>query len=503
MARALKLPWVPNIGPQTDAYLSLADHLFYGGQAGGGKSDVGLGLALTAHKRSLILRRVNKDAVKLVQRVEDIVGHRNGYNGQQQRWKLGERLIEFAGCEQESDKQRFKGDPHDFIHFDEGCDFLESQFRFIVGWNRSADPGQRCRVVVASNPPTTAAGLWVTKYFAAWVDRNHPNPAKPGELRWYTTLDGVDAEVDGPGPHWVNGEPITALSRSFIPARLSDNPDLAYSNYSSVLAALPDELRRAYRDGDWTVGQQDDDFQVIPTAWIDAAQQRWEEKPPRGYAMTAMAVDVAPGGGDARVICCRYGGWFAPFVAEKIADKTGRLTAAEVVKYRRDRCPVIVDLGGGWGGDAVIALKDNGIDVVAFNGVTASFASTRDGKIKFRNKRAEATWKFREALDPSQEGGSVVALPPDAELKADLASYRWTQTLGGILIEDKETMRKRLGRSPDKGDAAIMCLAEGDRAVRRVTQSGRALHANTGRELVTGRNSPKPRTELITNWPSR
>jgi hypothetical protein len=37
---------------------------------------------------------------------------------------------------EEPDKQRFKGDPHDLIVFDEGTDFLESQYRIIIGWNR-------------------------------------------------------------------------------------------------------------------------------------------------------------------------------------------------------------------------------------------------------------------------------------------------------------------------------------------------------------------------------
>lgn len=473
--------WVPNSGPQTEAYFSLADELFYGGQAGGGKTDLGLGLGLTAHRRSLLLRRINKDAVKLVERGEQIVGNRSGYNGQLQRWKTADRLIEFGGCEFEQDKQRYKGDPHDLIVFDEGSDFLESQFRFIIGWNRSAVKGQRCRVVVTSNPPTTAAGLWVIKYWAAWLDSNHPNPALPGELRWYTTVNGEDTEVDGPGPHTIEGEaePIYARSRSYIPARLSDNPDLARTNYASVLASLPEELRRAYRDGDFSVGQKDDDFQVIPTAWIEAAQQRWNERAPHRMMMTAMAVDVAPGGGDQRVIAIRYGGWFAPLVAERQVDKTGRLTAAEVVKYRRDRCPVIVDLGGGWGGDALIALKDNGIEVVAFNGVVSVSTRTRDGKIKFKNKRAEAIWRMREALDPSQEGGSVVALPPDPELKADLAAYQWTLTTDGILIGDKQKMRERLGRSPDKGDAVVMCLSEGERAIERMLRAGRNAGAVT------------------------
>ena len=484
--------WVPNLGPQTDGFFSLADETFYGGQAGGGKTDLAIGLAITEHRRSLILRRINKDAVKLVERLAEIVGHRNGYNGQLQRWKLGYRLIEFGGCEQENDKQRYKGDPHDLIVFDEGSDFLESQFRFIIGWNRSSVAGQRCRVLVTSNPPTTSAGLWVIKYWAAWLDPLHPNPAMPGELRWYTTINGVDTEVDGPGPHVIEGErePVIARSRTYIPAALNDNPDLARTNYGSVLASLPDELRRAYRDGDFSVGQKDDDFQVIPTAWIEAAQQRWEPTPPRNTRMTAMAVDVAPGGGDQRVIACRYGGWFAPLQAERVVDKTGRLTAAEVVRHRRDKCPVVVDMGGGWGGDALIALKDNGIPVLSFNGVVASNARTRDGKLKFRNERARATWRMREALDPEQEGGSAIALPPDPELKADLASYKWSLTINGILLEDKLKTKERLGRSPDKGDAVVMCLSEGDRAVERearLNRSGGAPRVNLGFAKIKGR----------------
>ena len=159
------MKWAPNPGPQTEAFFSNADETFYGGQAGGGKTDLGVGLALTEHKRSLILRRINKDTLKIVTRFEEILGHRDGYNGQLQRWRVGDRQIDIAGCEQESDKQRFKGDPHDLIVFDEGTDFLESQYRFIVGWNRSTDPKQRCRVIVASNPPITPEGLWGVKYW--------------------------------------------------------------------------------------------------------------------------------------------------------------------------------------------------------------------------------------------------------------------------------------------------------------------------------------------------
>jgi hypothetical protein len=37
------MAWVPNPGPQTQAFLCEADELFYGGEAGGGKTDLGIG----------------------------------------------------------------------------------------------------------------------------------------------------------------------------------------------------------------------------------------------------------------------------------------------------------------------------------------------------------------------------------------------------------------------------------------------------------------------------
>src|SRR3954452_21034198 len=41
------MAWVPNPGPQTQAFVCEADELLYGGEAGGGKTDLGIGLALT------------------------------------------------------------------------------------------------------------------------------------------------------------------------------------------------------------------------------------------------------------------------------------------------------------------------------------------------------------------------------------------------------------------------------------------------------------------------
>ena len=132
----------------------------------------------------------------------------------------------------------------------------------------------------------------------------------------------------------------------------------------------------------------------------------------------------------------------------------------------------MIDVGGGYGGGPVAYLKDNAIAVAGFNGAETSSRTTADGQLHFVNKRAEAVWRFREALDPGQEGGSPVALPPDRALLADLTAPRWSMTPRGILVEAKEAIRKRLGRSPDRGDAAVMCWSEGEALAERRARAG-------------------------------
>lgn len=482
----LKKRWTANPGPQTQALLSEADEVFYGGQAGGGKTDLLLGLAHTEHHRSLILRRTNKESARFIERFSEIVGHRNGWNGQTSTFTFPKgRKVEFGGCQLEDDKQKYKGDPKDFIGFDEVSDFTESQYRFICGWNRSAKKGQRCRVVAAGNPPTRPEGLWVLKYWGAWLDPTHPNPAEPGEIRWYTTINEVDTEVDGPGPHMIEGEPIMARSRTFIPAQLSDNPDLSETNYASVLASLPKELRDAYRDGKFTASLRDDDWQVIPTMWVEAAMARWDESDGQGVAMTAIGLDCAGGGKDAAIIAPRHGAWFAPMTEVKGgASADGAEVAGRVLRVRRNDCPVIIDVGGGYAGAAIERFNDNGITYYKFNGSNTSMASAVGSGLKFYNKRAEAYWKFREALDPDQDGGCDIALPRDAELKADLCAATYEVGTRGIKLEAKDKIKSRIGRSPDKGDAVVMCWSEGARIAARSgsygARAGRAIRNIVG-----------------------
>ena len=70
---------------------------------------------------------------------------------------------------------------------------------------------------------------------------------------------------------------VKALSRCFIRSRLSDNPDLAETGYGERLDQTTQDLRRTFREGDFTVGMQDATRQVVPTRWVELAMQRWTE----------------------------------------------------------------------------------------------------------------------------------------------------------------------------------------------------------------------------------
>jgi len=492
-AATARMPWIPNVGPQTQAYYCRADVLLYGGQGGGGKSFLLVGCAFTQHQRSLIMRRRYTDLGALIEEALKLNGGRDGFNGSappKLRTREG-RLIEFGAAHHLGDEQNWQGQPHDGLFLDEAVQFAESQVRFLMGWVRTTDEGRRTRTVLASNPPVSTTGEWVIGMFRPWLDLTHAKPAKPGELRWYVTApDGKDLEVDGAQPREFDGKTYRPLSRTFIPASVDDNPFLVRTGYKAQLDNLQEPWRSAVRDGNFMAARADDERQVIPSAWVRAAQKRWNDnpRPPEGVPMTAIGVDIAAGGADDTVLAPRYDTWYAPLVAVPGKDTpTPSSAAALVVQHRRDGAAVVVDVGGGYGGGVVEHLKGNGIQTVRFNGANSSTTRTKDKMLGFVNKRAEAWWRLREALDPDQAGGSPLALPDDPVLAGDLTAPTFDVGTRGILIEDKDAIKVRLGRSPDRGDAAVMAWSEGQAAIRRrMYDGGGGQHADGGRYGSSG-----------------
>lgn len=466
------MPWCPNPGPQSDAYLSAADEMYYGGAAGGGKSQLAIGLALTQHRNSLILRRQSVDTKGIVEAIRAIPGAGQwksvGYGGEL-RTPDG-RLVEVGGCQYEDDWQKYAGRPHDFIDLDELPQFTAKQYLMLSAWNRVADPAahprQRCRVVGGGNPPLNPEGEWVLKRWGAWLDASRGPLTPPGVLRWYAVVGDEEREFPGGAAAEVDGKVYRPRSRTFIPARLEDNPALLATGYDATLDSLPEPIRSALRHGDMTASAPDDRWQLVPRKWVAESNRRWVEREAAGFPPLArLGADVARGGADRTAIAPYHedAGGGRPTV-RPVVVRPGRDTpdGQAVVK-------LVVDMGGGQEGGPrtnidAIGVGASAYDVARLMGLkgvlpvvvseATSWTDPRIPKLKFANLRAAMMWNVRRLLDP--EGGppdTRLALPPDPELMADLCAPRYEMRVGGIQAESKEKVAGRIGRSTDKGDA--------------------------------------------------
>lgn len=473
--------WRAVPGPQADAVASLADITGFGGAGGGGKTDFIVGLALTEHRRAIIFRENGTELVGINGRVRDLIGSRGGvYNGRENRWTFTRH--DGVACELDlgsfpdlGDEQKYRGRDHDLLAFDEATNMREAQVRFLFAWNRSVVPEQRVRIVLSFNPPNTTEGTWIIRFFAPWLDPQHPNPALPGELRWFATVAGVDIEVpdsrqfvlaaDGATRVYefdrakhLPEDVISPSSRTFIPSRVTDNPFLANTGYMRTLQALPEPLRSQMLKGDFKAGMKDDAYQVIPTAWVEAAMARWT-RPAKLPPMDSIGADIAMGGADEHVIMRRHGTWFDEPVAHKGQDvPDGATSGGHVVAAMRDSAVLHVDMLGP-GGHTYAFLASLGLQVVGVSfGDVVPNATDSTGRLKFVNLRSYLWWRMREMLDPLNNTG--VALPPHRRLLADLCAPKWSLPGQRIKVQGRDELVKKLGRSPDYATAAILALID-------------------------------------------
>jgi len=473
------LLWQPNPddgspNPQRLAYDSKADVIGYGGAGGSGKTDLGIGMALTKHKNSAIFREVGPELRGVKQRIRDLLASKSDFkpNDQLSRYVYGNKTIEFESCQYENDKEKQRGRARDFYHFDEATAFSKSAYEFITAWNRSTEPGQHCQVLLTFNPPSDESGTWIIDYFLPWIaylfpnQFEHHNPAKPGELRWYAVIDSKEIEVADGQPFEHDGVMVKPRSRTFIPGKLRDNPHLSGTNYEAVLQSLPEPLRSQVLLGDFGAARVTDPWQVIPTDWVRKAQERWLERDEPETPLTAVGIDAARGGGDNMTVSKRYDNWFGD--VEKtpgVNVEDGPALAAIVWQYLNSETPTdyinidVVGVGSS-GYDSLKTMYDN---VVPVNAGSGSDYRDKSGALKMRNVRAEYYWRLREALDPVH--GDDLALPLGNEVIADLCAARYSLTAAGIQIESKDEIKKRIGRSPDVGEAILLSNYRSDTGV--------------------------------------
>lgn len=426
-----------------------------------GKSFLLLGLAGTEHEKSLLLRRKFPQLEKsLISDSFALYGDRKNYNASKHVWRIGKRRVYFGHVNNEGtpenpgDEAEYSSAQFDLIAFDQLEEFSLNTYLFLFSRARTVNPKQRVRVISSAN--FVGSNIrWIFERWGAWLDEKHPHPAKYGEVRWYKRdKDGREVESTKDDPD--------ALSRTLIFGTMQENPYAQGENgesYRRQLMAMREPYRSALLNGDIHAMIQDDPFQVIPTQWVTDAMNRWTEERP-DVPMTAMGMDLSHGGSDQTCYACRYENWLAPLVTYPGSTIIDGMKAAEyaVQVVESKSTPINGDVIG-WGASACEHLEYVlGYNVNKVNFGENSHAYDKSGKFKFGKKRIQYYWQFAELLSPESE--VKIALPPDSELKADLTAMRWKQSGSTINGEDKDEIKARLGRSPDKGDAVVLAFIE-------------------------------------------
>jgi hypothetical protein len=252
-----------------------------------------------------------------------------------------------------------------------------------------------------------------------------------------------------------------ALSRERIYWAWRKNRDMA-----TARGLDPDVICQAFKreypgaDDEAFEEAGDDLARAIPLAWLRAAQARAVKNSHAKRKITGVGIDVSgrEGGVDAdktAIGACAEVRFTTPITMPGSITIDGPAIAGASVRYLADNPVVAVDLTGGWGGDVLTTLtKHMKQTAYGVNFAKASKMIARRGAFTMRNMRAALYWAFREALDP--EHGDGIELDVDEETIEDLAAASFEVTPTGILIEEKDQIRKRLKRSPDKGDAVLL-----------------------------------------------
>jgi Terminase large subunit, T4likevirus-type, N-terminal len=235
--------------PQEE-FIALPDTIFeafYGGAAGGGKTEILLMLPIVKRWvehpswHGIVFRRTfNQLEESWIPRSKEIFPLLGAtYNDTKHAWTFPSGAqFRFAYAERDDDVTKHDTAQFHYLGFDELTHHTEYQYRYMTHRVRTAVPGLPAVVRTASNPGNVGH---------AWVRKRFVEPWRDGRKIVFDTF--------------------TRSKRIFIPAKLTDNPFLLENDpdYINRLMILPEAERKAKLEGDWWVfsGQVFTEFRTI------------------------------------------------------------------------------------------------------------------------------------------------------------------------------------------------------------------------------------------------
>lgn len=306
--------------------LKTEKEVFYGGAAGGGKSDALLMAALEyVHipgYAALLLRRTYADLAMpgaLMDRAKGWLQNSDAHWSDKEKTYTfpSGATITFGYLDSENDKFRYQSSEFQFIGFDELSQFTETQYTYLFSrLRRKVGVNVPLRMRAGSNPGGIG-GNWVKSRFIP--EDFIPEMAEQPRVFEKTYVD------EETGEHKV---------RFFVPARLDDNPFIDQEAYDESLKELDPITRAQLRRGDWSITAKGDILYMWSEAhtvvtwsrFMQVLGLRSKDIPPH------WQVSVYQDWGTTKGHPC-VTGWFARF-AENSPEINGVKTAGLIVWYR-------------------------------------------------------------------------------------------------------------------------------------------------------------------------
>ncbi|MFB3855012.1 MAG: hypothetical protein ACE148_14475 [Vicinamibacterales bacterium] len=297
----------------------------------------------------------------------------------------------------------------------------------VVTAQAALSSGKECRLIIAGNPTSTNGPL----YAAAVTHRHH----------W-----GVFKVTGDPDDPKRSARVSVEWARQQIQQYGESNPWVRVN----VFAQFPETSLNA----------------LLSPVEVEAAMHRYLREDAFSWCQKRLGVDPARFGDDRTVIAPRQGkAIFKPVVMRGArSTEIAARVAQGVAKWNAEL--VFVDDSGGWGMGTVDQLMAAGVPVVPV------VFSDKAIDPRFTNRRAETWFAMADAI---KNGAALPNLP---ELVGELAEVQYSFSNGRFLLESKDQLKARIGRSPDIADAIAVtyALADMPAAIAGIGQVGKVLH---------------------------
>lgn len=202
---------------------------------------------------------------------------------------------------------------------------------------------------------------------------------------------------------------------------------------------------------------------------VSAAMRRHLREDQYSFAAKLLGIDVARFGDDRTVIFPRQGlAAFRPVVMRNSrTNEIAARAAQSITKWGADA--TFVDDTGGYGSGVVDCLVQAGHPNIPVN------FSSKATNPRYFNKRSEIWFEMAEWI---KAGG---ALPNMPELVRELTVPTYTYHEGKLRLEEKDSIKERLGESPDYADSLALTFAVPIAPKQRVGVAG---PGRGGRSLI-------------------